>query len=250
MSRFFVDERYIHGDMISVYDGDYNHIKNVLRMHVGEKLVFCDGQGTDYHCTIAEFCEDHVELQVDSREHTNVELQSDIVLYQGLPKRDKLELIVQKAVELGVAGITPVMCKRTIVKLDDAKKEQRKLERLQSISESAAKQSGRGCIPQISPVLSFREAILQAEADGAYILFPYENALGMSATKAAVQEAVASKRVAIFIGPEGGFDASEVEFAQQHGAHIISLGRRILRTETAGLCLLSMLMLESELTME
>lgn len=250
MSRFFVDERYIQDDRISVYDGDYNHIKNVLRMHIGEALVMCDGRGTDYHCTIAEFCDDHVDLHIERREHTNVELQSDIVLYQGLPKRDKLELIVQKAVELGVAGVTPVMCKRTIVKLDDGKKEQRKLERLQSISESAAKQSGRGIIPQVSPVRSFRDAVLQAESDDSYILFPYENALGMSATKTAIQEAVAAKRIAIFIGPEGGFDASEVEFARQHGAHVISLGRRILRTETAGLCLLSMLMLESELTME
>lgn len=250
MSRFFVEPGNIFEQEIVVDSGDYNHIKNVLRMRIGDALVVCDGCGTEYHCVISEYREDSAVLSINHRQSTEVELPVKLRLYQGLPKRDKMELIVQKAIELGAYEVIPVMCKRTIVKLDDAKKEQKKVQRLQSIAESAAKQCGRGLIPEVTMPMSFKEAVLRAEATGDMILFPYENALGMKATKEALRKAASSDSVAIFIGPEGGFEREEVAFAKEHGANIISLGSRILRTETAGMCLLSMLMLEAELRSE
>ncbi len=250
MSRFFVESDKITDLEITMDSGDYNHIKNVLRMRTGDEIIVCDGCGTEYTCVIAEYLENTAILTITNRQSTEVELPVKLRLYQGLPKRDKMELIVQKAIELGAYEVVPVLCKRTIVKLDDDKKEQKKIARLQSIAESAAKQSGRGIIPEVLMPISFKEAVLKAERDGDLLVLPYENALGMKETKRVLAESARAASVAIFIGPEGGFEREEVEFATAHGAHVISLGSRILRTETAGLCVLSMMMLEAELLRE
>ncbi len=174
------------------------------------------------------------ELSVDS------ELPIEIFLYQGFPKGDKMEFIVQKAVELGVHEIIPVSTKRTIVKLD-SKKEAKKIERYNSIALSAAKQANRGKIPVVRNVMSFSEAItdLQKKDIG---LIPYELAEGMNETRAIIDSVKGRTSIGIFIGPEGGFDSSEIEKAREAGVLPITLGKRILRTETAGIAVLSILM--------
>lgn len=245
MSRFFVERSQIRGDLIFLEGGDVNHIRNVLRMRVGEKIEICDGQGTDYDCIIDAFPERQAILRIVSQRSACVELPVRLVLYQGLPKSDKMELIVQKAVELGAAEIVPVLCRRSVVRLDDKKKEEKKRERWQTIAESAAKQSGRGMVPAVAAPMTFAEAVKRAASEGR-LLLPYENAEGMKPTREAFLAASRSGTTAIFIGPEGGFDAAEVSLAAEAGAKIVSLGRRILRTETAGLAVLSALMLLCE----
>jgi RNA methyltransferase, RsmE family len=250
MPRFFISPESVNGDEITVTSGDYNHIRNVLRMRVGESITVCDGQGSEYNCEIAGYEEGLCRLAIRERISSVVELPIEITLYQGLPKKDKMELIIQKAVELGAARIMPVLCERTIVKLEDPKKEQRKMERLRAISESAAKQSGRGILPEIADPKRFADAIRDAKERGCVILVPYENALGMRATEEAVREAMKAGKIAVFIGPEGGFSREEIAVAEENGARVISLGRRILRTETAGIAVLSALMLQAEMTCE
>lgn len=245
MSKFFVERSQIREDSILLEGGDVNHIRNVLRMRPGEKIEICDGQGTDYECIIDVFQEHQAILKIVSQKPVCVELPVRLVLYQGLPKKDKMELIIQKAVELGAAEIVPVLCKRSVVRLDDKKKEEKKRERWQLIAEGAAKQSGRGIVPAVAAAMPFPEAVRRAASEGR-ILFPYENADGMKATKAALLAASKGGTTSVFIGPEGGFDAGEVACAAGAGASIVSLGRRILRTETAGLAVLSALMLLCE----
>lgn len=230
---------------ITIAGSDVNHIKNVLRMKTGEQLMVCDGMGMQYTCEIAEFPEGEVLLSIQKAEKASTELPVRLKLYQGLPKKDKMELIIQKAVELGAVEIIPVMTKRCIVKLEDDKKEAKKLERWQAIAESAAKQSGRGIIPTVGKVLNYKEAIKQAAAEG-MSLIPYEQAEGMKSLKEAAAEAPKQQVVSVFIGPEGGFEEAEVEFARENGVIPVSLGKRILRTETAGFTALSILMYEIE----
>jgi len=245
MHRFYVTADQIQDDIIKIIGPDVNHIKNVLRMKQGEEIIICNGQGKDCYCIINRVSESDITAGICSIQDTNTELKSKITLFQGLPKMDKMELIVQKAVELGVHEIVPVMTKRTVVKLEDKKKEEKKLERWQAIAESAAKQSGRGFIPMIKPVQSYREAIQNAK-EMELGLVPYENARGIQATKEILNDLGQYKTIGIFIGPEGGFDASEIELAKANNIIPITLGRRILRTETAGLAILSMMMLELE----
>ncbi|WP_310602073.1 16S rRNA (uracil(1498)-N(3))-methyltransferase [Anaerosporobacter sp.] len=246
MYRFYIEQSQVHEDFITIEGSDVNHIKNVLRMKIGEAMVLCDGQGTDYHCTIDSLANDFVQARIVDSEITQTELPAKIYLFQGLPKKDKMELIIQKAVELGVYQIIPVMMKRSVVKLDDKKKEQKKLERWQSIATSAAKQSGRGIIPDIVPVMPFKEAVKVAK-EMEYKVLPFEHAEGMEETKRIIREVQGKNSVAIFIGPEGGFEDDEVAYAMEEaGIQPITLGKRILRTETAGLTILSVLMFELE----
>ncbi len=250
MSRFFVDPEAVSGETIHIGESDYNHIRNVLRMRIGDPLTVCDGTGWDYQCEIAEFGQNGCVLKIVERTESTVELPVAITLYQGLPKKDKMELIVQKAVELGAARIVPVLCERTIVKIDEGKKESRKSERLRLIAEGAAKQSGRGIVPEVSSPMTFKNAIADAVETCEIILVPYENALGMKYSDQVLSEAVSKKSIGIFIGPEGGFARQEIALAEEKGAKIISLGHRILRTETAGLAVLSNLMFRVETAYE
>ena len=242
MYQFFVEPQQIHvaDKSVTITGNDVNHIKNVLRMKIGEEIAVSNGQdGKEYRCGIREYTEDAVLCELRFIKEDGVELPSRIYLFQGLPKADKMELIIQKAVELGVSQIVPVAMKRSVVKLDD-KKAAAKLPRWNAISESAAKQSKRSLIPEVRPVMSYALAV--REAAGCDICFvPYENENGMAETRRLVSSITPGNRVAVFIGPEGGFEDDEIEAARKLGMHTITLGKRILRTETAGLSLLSML---------
>lgn len=239
MHRFFAEPSAIGEKEIVLTGTDVNHIRNVLRMRVGEEVLISDGRGKDYHCELTSLGEDEVVARICWVLDGNAELPCEIILYQGLPKGDKMEFIIQKCVELGVSRIVPVNTKRTIVKLD-AKKEQARIKRWAGISESAAKQSGRGVIPEVTGVKSFAEALKEAqELD--ICLISYELAKDMAHTRELLSGIKPGMSVGVFIGPEGGFEESEVEQAMAAGAKPITLGRRILRTETAGMAVLAML---------
>lgn len=243
--RFYVEKEQIKDGKIVITGSDVNHIKNVLRMEIGEKIIVCDGQGMDYYSVIESQSKEEILLSIEEEKQTQSELQGKIYLFQGIPKKDKMELIIQKAVELGVYEIIPVMMKRTIVKIEDKKKEMKKLERWQAIATSAAKQSGRGIIPQITETKTLSQALsYQKELDCKIV--PYENAKGISRTKEIIAGLKSSSNVGIFIGPEGGFEEEEIRQAMEEGYEPITLGKRILRTETAGLSILSMIMLQME----
>lgn len=252
MHHFFVSPDRMDGEerKIVIDGSDVKHIRNVLRMKESEKMLISDGQGNDYVCEIEGFDidgADTVTARILGEEFHGTELPTKIYLFQGLPKSDKMEWIVQKAVELGVYAVVPVVTKRTIVKLDD-KKEANKLKRWNLIAESAAKQSRRSIIPKVTEVMSFQEALGLAK-DLSLNLIPYENFKDLKSTKEIVagivdKEGNKPETIGIFIGPEGGFEESEVDLAMGMGVKPISLGRRILRTETAGLMILSVLMFE------
>ncbi len=245
MFNFFADENNKQ-DLHYIIDGaDYNHIKNVLRMEMGDTCLVSAGGKSDL-CRIESFSDEAVYLEILEEDYTDTELPVKIYLFQGLPKGDKMEYIIQKCVELGVFAITPVEMKHCIVKLDD-KKAKSKRERWQSISESAAKQSKRNIIPEIMAVSSFSNALEFAKTLD-LILVPYENKEGMSATAHALENLKNVKSVGIFIGPEGGFEKAEIEKAIGSEAKIISLGKRILRTETAAITAVGMCMLNIEMS--
>lgn len=244
MYRFYIEPSQKQGDTIEIIGEDVNHIKNVLRMKTGEKFILCDGAGTDYLCELAGSRERNLVATVLEEKKSDTELPVRLVLFQGLPKKDKMELIIQKAVELGAAEIVPVVTKRTIVKTEGGK-EEKKLTRWQTIAESAAKQSGRGVIPTVSKVHTWKEALASME-NLDYNVILYENAEGMKPTAECLKAARQKESIGIFVGPEGGFTEDEVMQCEEHGAERLSLGKRILRTETAGLAMLSMLMLAIE----
>ena len=242
MPRFFTDPSNIDGSEIKITGSDVNHIKNVLRMRAGEEISVSDGAGKDYFGKIRSIDRDCVLIDIENSWDSYVELPAEITLFQGLPKADKMELIIQKAVELGACAIVPVITKRTIVRWDE-KKQDKKLARWQGIAESAAKQSGRGIIPKVTAPVSFSAALAQAGFMEAAVI-PYEKAEGMEAAREKVRPMRGKKSIGVFIGPEGGFDTDEIEAAIKAGVCPITLGRRILRTETAGLTALSILMFE------
>lgn len=244
MYHFFVTPSQVHGEAIFVEGQDVNHMKNVLRMRIGEQVEISDGDSRNYLCEIEEFEPEAVRLHILEELAADTELPSKLYLFQGLPKSDKMELIIQKAVELGAYEVIPVATKRAVVKLD-AKKAAKKVERWNSISESAAKQAGRSIVPEVTEVLTFTQALEKAKALDV-TLVPYELTKGMSDTKQIVSQIKPGQSVGIFIGPEGGFEESEISQAMEMGAKPITLGKRILRTETAGLTILSILMFALE----
>ena len=245
MYQFFVEPHAIVGNRVSITGKDVNHIKNVLRMKEGEEIAVSNGvDGKEYRCGILSLGEDEILCELRFVKEDAVELPIRVYLFQGLPKADKMEFIIQKAVELGVHEIVPVATKRAVVKLD-AKKEKSKLTRWQSIAEAAAKQSKRACIPQITSVMSFKEA-LQKAGEMNVRLIPYEMAEDMSYTRQLIRSIEPGQSVAVFIGPEGGFAEEEIELAQANDVKPVTLGKRILRTETAGMTMLSILMYELE----
>lgn len=264
MYQFFVAPSQIDMEKRTVFitGADVNHMKNVLRMKPGEEFAVSNGQdGKEYRCAVRMFhekgdptalggtwSEATVECELWFVKEDGVELPAKIYLFQGLPKADKLELIIQKAVELGVYQVIPVETKRSIVKLDE-KKAKAKTARWQQISEAAAKQSKRGIIPQVQEPMPFQKA-LQLAGDMDVRLIPYELAEGMEKTRALIEGVRPGQTVAVFIGPEGGFDETEIAEATRHGIVPITLGKRILRTETAPLAVLAWLGYQLEGRME
>lgn len=244
MYHFFSEHEHIHDTYIDIVGSDVNHIKNVLRLKTGDSLLISSGDNIDYTCHIAQIDEGHIRADIDSVDERGRELVSKIYLFQGLPKADKMELVIQKAVELGAFEVIPVAMKRSVVKLD-AKKAESKVKRWNAIAESAAKQSKRSILPQVSDVVTFAQAVKMAE-NCQIKLLPYECADGMEKTKRLIENITPGQDIAVFIGPEGGFDLDELELAKEAGCEIITLGKRILRTETAGMMLLSVLMYHLE----
>ncbi|MCH5344206.1 MAG: 16S rRNA (uracil(1498)-N(3))-methyltransferase [Acetatifactor sp.] len=247
MYQFFVspDQININDKSVVITGSDVNHIKNVLRMRNGEEIAVKSGQdGREYRCGIISMEADRILCELRFIKEDGVELPSKVYLFQGLPKADKMELIVQKAVELGVYQVIPVAAKRCVVKLDE-RKEKGKLARWQGIAEAAAKQSKRAVIPQISPVMSFSQAV-QYAAKMDVKLIPYELAEGMDRTRELIDRLEPGQSIAVFIGPEGGFEEAEIKQALEQGIEPVTLGKRILRTETAGFTVLSWLLYRLE----
>lgn len=254
MQHFFVEPSQIVGNEIRITGADVDHIRKVLRMKEGEELSVGNGMDdTEYRCQIDHFTEDEAVCKIRFIKEEGVELPARIYLFQALPKSDKMELIVQKAVELGVYEIIPVATKRAVVKLDE-KKAKSKVARWQAVSEAAAKQSKRAVVPLVHDLMTMQEAVAYAKGMDAKAI-PYELSRGMEAARAWITFAVdtassiegSEASIAVFIGPEGGFEESEIELAKAAGITPISLGRRILRTETAGLTILSILMYQLEI---
>lgn len=244
MYQFFVEDEQVAFDAdqktgkICITGTDVNHIRNVLRMKTGEKVRVSDRSGHAFFCCLEEIAGDYVSARIEYADETGTELDNPIWLFQGLPKSDKMELIIQKATELGVSEVIPVSMKNCVVKLD-AKKADNKNKRWQMIAESAAKQSKRTIIPVIRPLMNWKEALELAKTLDV-VLVPYENERGMEATREIIGHITPGQSIGIFIGPEGGFSEEEITGLSDE-MHRISLGRRILRTETAGLATLAML---------
>lgn len=240
MYQFFVEpcQININDKSVIILGGDVNHIKNVLRMRVGEEISVSNGlDGREYRCGIAALEEERIVCELRFIKEDQVELPAEVYLFQGLPKGDKMELIVQKTVELGVCKIIPVAMKRCVTKLED-KKALSRVARWQGIAEAAAKQSRRGIIPEVLNVMSFPDAVKLA-SEMEVKLIPYEMAEDMEHTREIIGSLKPGQRIAVFIGPEGGFEEAEIELARNNGVEPITLGRRILRTETAGFTVLA-----------
>lgn len=244
MYNFFVDSGSRQGDHYRITGSDYNHIKNVLRMRPGDTILVSCG-GVSSLCRIESLADESAVAQIIEENYQDTNLPVRIYLFQGLPKSDKMELIVQKAVELGAEGIIPVEMNRCVVSLDEKKKKSKQA-RWQAIAESAAKQSKRNAIPTVSDVLSYKQAMEMAKKLDLFLV-PYENENGMAATKDALAAIKSGMSIGILIGPEGGFEEGEVKLAIEKGGKAISLGKRILRTETAAITAIGMCMLYTEM---
>lgn len=234
MARFFIEG---HPEGTMVIDGeDGRHISRSLRMRPGETLTLCNGEGMDFFCEIKEIVGDQVTVTVLGQRQSVGEPTVDVTIYQGLPKSDKMDWISQKMVEAGGGKLVPMLTERCVSRPDE-KAAAKKRERWQKIAEEAAKQCGRGKIPEVAPLMTFEQAILEAEQKGP-ILFFYEG--GGTSLRELVDDT--TQALSIFIGPEGGFAEEEVAFAKEHGAKIGSLGTRIFRTETAATAALAAIM--------
>ena len=247
MLHIFVDPAQMKGDLLYVTGKDVNHIKSVMRLKQGDEISVRTGQDDrEYRYGIEEFTDSEVVCRLRFVKEADVELPVKVYIFQGLPKADKMELIIQKAVELGAAEIIPVQMRRCVVKLDGAKKG-KKTQRWQAIAESAAKQSRRAVVPLVREPMTMEEAVRFAEQNTDVRLLPYELQEADGSTREVMDGIREGSAVSIFIGPEGGFDPAEVEMAREAGVVPISLGKRILRTETAAMVALSFLIYHFEI---
>lgn len=240
MNRFFVNSEQVKDNGIEIIGKDVKHIKDVLRLRVGDEIeVVSDGKL--YICQIIDIKKDLVYVKIIDVTTGKNEPPIDIVLFQGIAKGDKMDLIVQKCTEVGVKEIFPVLTKRTVVKIKDGNKEKNKIDRWNAISLEAAKQSKRDSVPTVHPILTFKEmlGLLKNEKN---IIVPYEleDMLGL---KEALKK-VKGNKINIIIGPEGGFEEDEINLLKEIGGQVITLGPRILRTETAGIVTMSLILYE------
>lgn len=241
MHKFFVDKKDIAENKVIIKGEDVKHIKNVLRLDIGEIINISNCEGKEYLAEITEIEKDYVEAVIKEEFESKSEPPIQIILYQGLPKSSKMDLIIQKATELGVVEIVPLITKRTVVKVEGEKKELKKLERWKRIAKEASKQCKRGIIPVVSKIITFNEMIDRLK-DEEFILVPYENEMKIGLKD--ILRTYKKGKINIIIGPEGGFEEEEIEKLKEINAHIISLGPRILRTETAGFTTISVVMYE------
>ena len=244
MPRFFVKTNQINNDNIDIIGEDVKHIKNVLRKQIGDKIEVCNQDtGDSYKCEIENFSEDEIKTNIIEK-LTNIQERVEVDIYQGLPKSDKMELIIQKSVELGANAIIPVNMKRCVVKLE-GKDESKKIDRWQKIAESAAKQWGRSFIPEVKHLANVKDICnLINEYDA--IIVAYENEKDNTLKSELKKLNSENLKIGIVIGPEGGFEESDVNILRENGARIVTLGNRILRTETVALNVLSIVMYEFE----
>lgn len=244
MPRFFVRTNQISNDNIDIIGEDVKHIKNVLRKQIGDKIEVCNQDtGNSYKCEIKNFSEDEIKTNIIEK-LKNVQEKVQVDIYQGLPKSDKMELIIQKSVELGANAIIPVNMKRCVVKLE-GKDETKKTDRWQKIAESAAKQCGRSFIPEVKNLINVKDICnLINEYDA--IIVAYENEKENTLKIELQKLNSANLKIGIVIGPEGGFEESDIKLLRENGARIVTLGNRILRTETVALNVLSIIMYEFE----
>ncbi len=248
MPKFFVAGNQINNNKIKIIGDDVNHIKNVLRQKSGDKITICDiSKEQDYLCEIDKIEEKSIDCNIIEKLENNTESNVKVTIFQGLPKADKMELVIQKSVELGVYDITPLQMKRCVVKLNE-KDKAKKIQRWKKISEVAAKQCGRNIIPKINNIVNVKEVCnLCNEYD--IVLIAYENEKEntlkkeLKNLKKLDEEEI---KVAVIIGPEGGIAPEEIKMFEENGAKIITLGNRILRTETVALSVLSIIMYELE----
>ncbi|MGO1372271.1 MAG: 16S rRNA (uracil(1498)-N(3))-methyltransferase [Senegalia sp. (in: firmicutes)] len=241
MNRFFVNIDNIKDENIIIDNkDDLKHIKNVLRLKENEKIEISDGLDNEYIVQIKNITDEFIETLILEKTDIKRESNINITLYQGYPKSSKMEFIIQKATELGVKRIVPIITDRTIVKINNNKKEEKKLERFEKIAFEAAKQSKRGIIPEVPQIMNLESAVKEMQKNNSFIIVPYENENKIYIKE--VLKKTKEKDISIIIGPEGGFSESEIKKLQEIGASIVSLGPRILRTETAGLTLISIIM--------
>lgn len=242
MAKFFVNPEDVSESVILIKGTDVNHIKNVLRLPIGKEILINDRQGNDYECIIKEINSDLVTAQITNHLSNHTEPAVETVLFQALVKGEKMEFVIQKSVEIGVTKIVPIMTKRCVVKLESENKSNQKLMRWQKIAESAAKQSKRGIVPEIGMPMDFSTALTYGKAQLDCNCIPYENE--SSHHIKTYLRSLKVKSIGIFIGPEGGFTEDEVALAAQYDVQSITLGKRILRSETAGLVALADIMYE------
>lgn len=240
MPRFFVNPEDIYSDHIIISGEDVKHIRNVLRMKRGENLTLCDGSGNEYLAVIRKFEPDFICAGIVTSGKNDTEPPIDVVLYQGIPRSDRMDFIIQKSVELGVKKIVPVISGRSVVRFSGEKDAGNKVARWQRIALEAAKQSNRGIIPQVGRPLGINEAFENMKRTQLGII-PYEKEKETKLKSCLVK---GLKEISVMIGPEGGFSENEIEMALIHGVKPVSLGPRILRTETAGIAVISIVMYE------
>ncbi len=249
MPRFFVTKDQIEDGRVTLLGDDAHHVSRSLRMAAGEEIVVCDMQKNEYVCVLEEFLPDRVTARIISESKSDTEPPYKADLYQALPKGDKLDFIIQKSVECGVFSITTFNSERCIAK--EKGDEEKKIARRQRIALEAAKQSGRGVIPEVFPTVSFKEAIARAaKADIALFCYEGDETVSLKSflhEKKEQLSGVESPTVSIVIGSEGGFSLAEVNAAREAGLTPIGLGKRILRTETASGFVLACLCYEMEL---
>ncbi|MBP3801070.1 MAG: 16S rRNA (uracil(1498)-N(3))-methyltransferase [Clostridia bacterium] len=246
MPKFFVKENQVNNNKITILGTDVNHIKNVLRLQLNENIQICNSDNQEnYLCKIKDISDEQIKCDVLEKIEETVEPVVKVTIFQGLPKSDKMELIIQKSVELGVYSIAPVDMGRCIVKLNE-KDKLKKIDRWQKISEVAAKQCGRDIIPQISNVTTVKE-ICSTIDDYDMIIVAYEKEK-QNVLKNELKEIKQKgfKKIGFVVGPEGGLEEKDVEMLKTSGAKIVTLGKRILRTETVALNVLSNIMYELE----
>ena len=247
MQKFFVENNQINGDLIEINNTDVNHIVNVLRLKKDDSIIVCDKDTKiSYTAKINDYSSNKVICKIESKINSSNETLFDMDLYQGLPKADKMELIIQKTTEIGINKIVPVSMERCIVKLNE-KDSKKKVERWQKIAEVAAKQSKRDIIPKIEDVINIQKLIeIIPEYDMFLIAYEEEKDLSLkSAIKKLPKENI--KRIGFLVGPEGGIDKKEIEKLELDNVSIITLGKRILRTETAPIAIASNIVYELEL---
>ena len=246
MPKFFVRENQVNNREIIILGKDVNHIKNVLRLQLDEEIQICNSDNQEnYLCKIKEISEEQIKCNVIEKIEQTVEPDVKVTIFQGLPKSDKMELIIQKSVELGVYSITPVDMTRCVVKLNE-KDRLKKIARWQKISEVAAKQCGRDIIPQINHVTTVKEICSNID-DYDMIIVAYEKEK-QNVLKNELKEIKQKgfKNIGFVVGPEGGLEEKDIEMLKNSGAKIVTLGKRILRTETVALNVLSNIMYELE----